>query len=967
MLHFIPKGFVQKLCLVLALFVVSSCTGTTDQPPQNDPTTTPEETTSTDGTKKPDAQPSSDDTTETTTGNTGSTGGSGGTSNAGAGGVGGSGGSSTDGTGGTVGGGGTGGIGGSEAVVPDPCQGLDVDDHNACTTDSCAAGQAVHTTVVAQDDANVCTIDQCNPVTGQTDHVAIGVGTVNACGGCGALSNQPGVACTAGSGQCAGSGTYVCNADKNSVTCNAQAKVDGTTIAGDGNVCTHDFCSAGAESHPVKANGTGCSDGNLCTQTDTCQSGTCTAGTALTCNDGDSCTTDSCNAQTGCVFTGSCNTSNLTAVWAGEGGDKVAQEELRATDDPGAVINSVWDGSKVKIFGAKNEMVNFNLILEAGNQAVNDVSVSFATLTGSGGVSITTKPASGDALFNWVNRNIELFYIRYLEIKGLSAFCCNKYDERHIPERLRRPNYDSYGSATGVWTDRPDHNKHYPDILAPIELHSTFDIAVGQNQGIWVDLYIPKNAVAGLYTGDLVIKEGGVVSRTAPVELTVRNFTLPDTPSAQTMAYLGYQDINTRYVNKDKPWPYTETELAKSRTVRNRHFQMAHRHKISLIDADYGKEDGSVDAPSAEWVPRLDGSLFTPDQGYAGPGERVGNNVFSIGTYGSWGWLDALSIQYGYVNEWEGVNLQKLATAHANGTLPADYISQAKAIMVARSQNWVHWFEANAPEAEFFLYLIDESGSYPMIEDWAQWIEEGGSDLMSMATNWAIDAIEDIPSLDIPTSGMYVGDTPIWQAAVDQYNTQPDKRVYFYNGGRPASGSFTTEDDGVALRELAWGQFKKKIDRWFYWETTYYNNFQGGTGQTNVFQRAHTFGSLGEVDSVQGETGWNYSNGDGLLFYPGTDLHYPTESYDLQGPLASFRLKAWRRGIQDVDYLTLAAAIDPQAVAAIVNTVVPKVLWEYGVDLPSDPTYVHTDISWSTDPDVWEVARKQLADIIEGN
>jgi hypothetical protein len=27
---------------------------------------------------------------------------------------------------------------------------------------------------------------------------------------------------------------------------------------------------------------------------------------------------------------------------------------------------------------------------------------------------------------------------------------------------------------------------------------------------------------------------------------------------------------------------------------------------------------------------------------------------------------------------------------------------------------------------------------------------------------------------------------------------------------------------------------------------------------------------------------------------------------------------------------------------------------------------VRTDVSWSTDPDVWEAARAELADIIEG-
>ena len=187
-----------------------------------------------------------------------------------------------------------------------------------------------------------------------------------------------------------------------------------------------------------------------------------------------------------------------------------------------------------------------------------------------------------------------------------------------------------------------------------------------------------------------------------------------------------------------------------------------------------------------------------------------------------------------------------------------------------------------------------------------------------------------------------------------------------YNGKRPATGSFAIEDDGVALRELAWAQYKKNIDRWFYWESTYYNNFQGSMGETNVFKTAQTFGTKNlKPDPILGETGWNYSNGDGVLFYPGTDKIFTSESYEVEGPIASLRLKHWRRGIQDVDYLTLAKAINPKATQEIVNRMVPKALWEYGVSDSDDPTYVRCDISWSINPDDWEKVRHELADIIE--
>ena len=76
----------------------------------------------------------------------------------------------------------------------------------------------------------------------------------------------------------------------------------GTALScSDGNVCTTDSCNAVTGCQYVAvANGTSCTDGNVCNGAETCQGGTCAAGTALSCSDGNVCTTDSCNAVTGC-------------------------------------------------------------------------------------------------------------------------------------------------------------------------------------------------------------------------------------------------------------------------------------------------------------------------------------------------------------------------------------------------------------------------------------------------------------------------------------------------------------------------------------------------------------------------------------------------------------------------------------------------------------------------------------------
>lgn len=181
--------------------------------------------------------------------------------------------------------------------------------------------------------------------------------------------------------------------------------------------------------------------------------------------------------------------------------------------------------------------------------------------------------------------------------------------------------------------------------------------------------------------------------------------------------------------------------------------------------------------------------------------------------------------------------------------------------------------------------------------------------------------------------------------------------MWFYNDSRPATGSSDTEDDGVAMRQLAWAHYKKNVDRWFYW----YINMNH---QSNPFSEAITWGDGKYFDPVLGLYGDNgTTNGTGLLVYPGTNLYHPQDSYDVDGPLASLRLKEWRRGIQDTDYLALAKKIDPAATDRILQQTVPHALWEYPAE---DPSFYIGDISWSVNPDNWEDARTKLSNIISG-
>jgi RHS repeat-associated protein len=110
--------------------------------------------------------------------------------------------------------------------------------------------------------------------------------------GCEAMTN--GTACT--------DSADLCSVGK---TCFNQVCTGGTPVVCPGadqcNTVAACVPATGCPAPIAKDNGTTCNDGNACTQTDTCQSGQCTGGTPVVCPGADQChTVDACVPATGC-------------------------------------------------------------------------------------------------------------------------------------------------------------------------------------------------------------------------------------------------------------------------------------------------------------------------------------------------------------------------------------------------------------------------------------------------------------------------------------------------------------------------------------------------------------------------------------------------------------------------------------------------------------------------------------------
>ncbi len=177
------------------------------------------------------------------------------------------------------------------------------EDGNGCTVgDTCKNGKCASGGEKTCLDTDTCTADSCDPKSGNCAHSAIA--------GCGAKCGSDGdcqvidvcstPACL--SGACAYLPTSATCTDGDACTqgdyCQFGACKHGASVnCDDGNPCTDDSCNGGTCSHSNSA--ASCSDGDSCTVGDTCSNGACNAGKAKVCDDGNLCTTDACDPQSG--------------------------------------------------------------------------------------------------------------------------------------------------------------------------------------------------------------------------------------------------------------------------------------------------------------------------------------------------------------------------------------------------------------------------------------------------------------------------------------------------------------------------------------------------------------------------------------------------------------------------------------------------------------------------------------------
>ena len=282
-------------------------------------------------------------------------------------------------------------------------------------------------------------------------------------------------------------------------------------------------------------------------------------------------------------------------------GNRITDGYTSSGSDDYKKANAVWDAAAntILLHPVRNQIVGFQVIIERLLPSLTGLSVEASDLVGPGGAIIDAAD------------NLEFFRLHY--------------SSDSVP---------------------------YPDPAIPLSFPFSDNFSIpsvnnsgGVFQSIWADLYIPRDAVPGDYSGMVQI-DGNELTEPVVINLqvAVTSPVLPDSPTF-------FLDLNG-YGNK---WSSTAS--------RYQVFQLAHKHRMVPNTLPYGWAENwlsdrtpqlsgsgsslAIDdwGDFAEYYgPFFDGSAFSPDHPehpYHGPGELTG--IANFYTTGFEGWPISIS------------------------------------------------------------------------------------------------------------------------------------------------------------------------------------------------------------------------------------------------------------------------------------------------------------------------------------
>jgi hypothetical protein len=587
--------------------------------------------------------------------------------------------------------------------------------------------------------------------------------------------------------------------------------------------------------------------------------------------------------------------NNAIGVWATGDGVRVNPSTGRYFEDRRDIHadypsgdyrqkNGVWEAETetVRVKAARNEFVSFQVVVESAGPVE--------------GLAVTLDRLIGPADAEIAGRNVALFKAWYVEVKQASS------------------GYEGTSLGPG-W---------YPDALLPTETGTPvrFDIpdeqnglgASQRNQTVWVDIYVPRGrgeAPPGEYFGVLRISGPGV-ARELRVELEVWDFALPEEIHCRG-------DIYNNSLNHKDP----EVELRYFQLARQHRFQpgiVYHRPELRVEGTDVSIDWAEYDARVMRY---LDGSAYTAEQGYWGPGRGVP--------------IDHVILPFDCGKKAARRNAWPVKVPDAGPT------AEFEAVWEETGRQVREHFDADphrrGVEKIVFLEGLDEAYSedaYQQMIYYCELLRRG------LGKAWFKHRIDGGYSREAmvklhPYVDLWVCHTIAFDAETVSEFREKGVETWCYGPmiyekrENSACGSNTFLDlDMLTCRGLAWATWKHRCG-YCEWEFDWRAD-QAWTEALNWVTEHVKY------------------NGSGLLIYRG-------EPIGLRGPVPSIRLKAHRRGFQDYEYFWLLATKGRGGEAdALVDSIIYKT--------PFGKASIGDTEIWVNGPEAWDRARVKAGELL---
>ncbi len=407
---------------------------------------------------------------------------------------------------------------------------------------------------------------------------------------------------------------------------------------------------------------------------------------------------------------------------------------------------------------------------------------------------------------------------------------------------------------------------YYPDALIPLEYIQKFDedvIKKGENQGIWLDIDVPKDAQAGNYSATVTFTYNGNGKVDIPVTLTVYDFVIRDTPYFKSTVSL------RNNFNSPQDYWLAIGELSGTDEMELRYYD-------KLVE--YNCDGGALPADTVEDFVKYVRQYYDNIASYRLPYSAKSNTE----------------------NDWAYMRERMGALIEASIQDGKNYFDKAyyRLDMFYDEYMDVPWREPLVEPTiqgceDLEKELVATYQNSELINDsnraFVQEVLNTVSNLRHHMTAWFDDKYGEYINLCCPLF-------PKFQFSISLDEAQALREsndVEWWSYGCVMSDTYpspTWEIDDYALtqRDLLWFDYENDIMGSLFWCATSNCNYGKVNSDFNVYTLLDDFYTVASHEGL--------TNGDGYLLYPGAP-------YDSDEPFASMRLAIYRDGIDDHTYM----------------------------------------------------------------